>query len=285
MSSTGHLVALPSSVAHFSGALILTSRARRPSGWLLCLGLLWPMQSAAAQAAPQPADSDSVAAGPRFHQKAIRPWHAAVALGGIAAISLLDQPIHHASQQRNDSKDDAAGIFRHFGQPEVYVTVGLGTIATGLIAGNNRITMAGVRISSAVLLAGGTTVIIKRIVGRWRPYQTDHAWQFSPFDKDYDAFPSGHTSVAFALATSASDEIHRTWATIPLYIIATGTGLSRLNDDKHWFSDVVAGAALGFTSAKFVNGRWRVFGLSAPHFLLVHGGAGFSMSLPMPVLR
>jgi len=272
-------------VDHFLGAAILTPRPRWRNCWLILLGLASGVGNATGQVAPQPADSDSVATGPRFHQKAIRPWHAAVALGGIAAISLLDQPIHRASQQRNDSKDDVASIFRHFGQPEVYVTVGLGTIATGLIAGNNRITMAGVRISSAVLVAGGTTVIIKRIVGRWRPYQTDHAWQFSPFDKDYDAFPSGHTSVAFALATSASDEIHRTWATIPLYIIATGTGLSRLNDDKHWFSDVVAGAALGITSAKFVNGRWRVFGISAPHFLLAHGGAGFSMSLPMPVIR
>lgn len=251
---------------------------------LTAVALAWaPVATATAQVA---ADSDSVAVPlPARHQVAVRPWHGALAIGGIAALSLFDQPIHRASQQRNDSKDDVADVFRHFGQPEVYVTVGLGTIAVGLIAGNDKVKMAGVRISSAVLLAGGTTFIVKTLVGRWRPYQTGHAWQFSPFNTNYDAFPSGHTAVAFALATSASDEIHRTWASILLYTCATGTGLSRMNDDKHWFSDVVAGTLVGIASAKFVNGRWRVFGMSAPHFLLGPQGAGLSMTLPMPAIH
>jgi len=40
-----------------------------------------------------------------------------------------------------------------------------------------------------------------------------------------------------------------------------------LNDHLHWTSDVLAGAAVGITSAKLIEGRWRIFGLHPPKFL------------------
>ena len=67
--------------------------------------------------------------------------------------------------------------------------------------------------------------------------------------------PSGHTAMAFALATSLSDEIHNRWATVGLYGLATAVGWSRINDNRHWFTDVAAGALVGITSAKLVSGR------------------------------
>jgi membrane-associated phospholipid phosphatase len=85
--------------------------------------------------------------------------------------------------------------------------------------------------------------------------------------------------VAFALATSLADEIHRTWASVGLYTIATGVGWSRINDNRHWLSDVAAGAVLGFTSAKLVNGRWRIFNLNPPRFLLGPGQAAVAWNL------
>ena len=45
-----------------------------------------------------------------------------------------------------------------------------------------------------------------------------------------------------------------------------------MNDNKHWLTDVVAGAAIGISSAKMMNGHWRVFGVGAPHFLLLEPG-------------
>jgi membrane-associated phospholipid phosphatase len=250
---------------------------------MLILGL--PI-TAAAQGA-MAADSDSVATSSVRHPKtAIRPWHAAVAVGGIAVLSLLDEPLHRATQNmRTSTTDDVASVFRHMGQPEVYATVGLGTIGVGLIAGNRRITQSGIRISSSLLLAGVAGQIVKRIVGRWRPYETDNAYTFTPFTTQHDAFYSGHTTMAFALAASVSDEVHKTWVTVGLYTFATGTAWSRMNDEKHWFTDGVTGALMGIASAKFVNGQWRVFGISAPRFLLGPEGAGFSVTLPMPIIH
>jgi membrane-associated phospholipid phosphatase len=74
--------------------------------------------------------------------------------------------------------------------------------------------------------------------------------------------------MAFALATSLADDIHRVPATVALYTVATGTALSRLNDDRHWLSDVAGGAVLGVTSARLMSGRWRVFGLRPPSVII-----------------
>ena len=125
---------------------------------------------------------------------------------------------------------------------------------------------------ASVVTAGLTTVTIKRIVGRFRPDGTSDQYVFRPFS-DHDAFPSGHTTVAFALAASLAEEIHRPWATAVLYAGATGTAWSRLNDHEHWLSDVLGGAAVGITAAKAIKGRWRIFGLGPPRFLVDPTGA------------
>ena len=80
----------------------------------------------------------------------------------------------------------------------------------------------------------------------------------------------GGSALYFALAASLAEEIHRPWATALLYAGAGGTAWSRLNDHKHWLSDVLAGATVGITAAKVITGRWRIFGLGAPRFL--HAG-------------
>jgi membrane-associated phospholipid phosphatase len=48
---------------------------------------------------------------------------------------------------------------------------------------------------------------------------------------------------------------------------------SRVNDNRHWLSDVAAGAVIGVTSAKLVDGHWRIFNLRTPHFLIGPGNA------------
>lgn len=58
------------------------------------------------------------------------------------------------------------------------------------------------------------------------------------------------------------------------------TAWSRINDNRHWLSDVVAGAIIGITSSKLMNGKWRVLGVSGPRVLLDRETAG--LAFPMP---
>jgi len=131
------------------------------------------------------------------------------------------------------------------------------------------------RIGLGKILAGVAGVAaqgIKFVLGRERPNETTSAWDFDPGHFD-TAFPSGHASVAFAMAASLSDDIHRTLATVGLYGVATGVAVARVYQLEHWVSDVVGGAAVGITSAKLVSGRWRIFGLRPPAFLATPAGA------------
>lgn len=195
-------------------------------------------------------------------------WQEGVTMLSVVVISsLADQPIQRYTQDNQTSfQDDLASAFRHMGQPEVFVTAGLGTIGVGLLTHNGRVARAGGRITASVLLAGAATTGLKYLVGRERPSSTENAYVFHPFSGS-ESFPSGHTTVAFALAASASDEIGRTWATVPLYTAAGLCAWSRIYQNAHWFSDVLAGAAVGITSAKLVNGRWRIFHIRPPAIL------------------
>ena len=58
------------------------------------------------------------------------------------------------------------------------------------------------------------------------------------------SFPSGHTSNSFLGATIIQNVYGRDIG-IPAYLLASITGLSRINDNKHYLSDVIFGAALG----------------------------------------
>lgn len=201
----------------------------------------------------------------------------ALVLGTVGALILLDEPVTRALAADHDPlTETGAAVTRRMGQPEVWATVGLGLTAVGLVSGNGRLAGAGVRATSSVALAGLATHGLKAVFGRLRPdsFDSDH---FSPFSSGH-SFPSGHATVAFALATSLSDEIRRPWASVLLYGAATGTALSRVHDRRHWLSDVALGAAIGVTAAKFVNGRWTVLGIRAPNFLVTAGGVGAGWS-------
>lgn len=192
-------------------------------------------------------------------------WQEGVTMLSVVVISsLADQPIQRYTQDNQTSfQDDLASTFRHMGQPEVFLTAGLGTIGVGLVTHNAKVARAGGRITASVLLAGAATTGLKFLVGRVRPSDSENAYLFHPFSGN-ESFPSGHATVAFALAASASDEIHRVWATVPLYTAAGLCGWSRVYNNAHWFSDVLAAAAVGVTSAKLVNGRWRVWHIRPP---------------------
>jgi len=73
-----------------------------------------------------------------------------------------------------------------------------------------------------------------------------------PDGSDYYSLPSGHSSSAFALATVA--ERHYGWRVgVPAYLVAAGIGLSRVESNRHYLSDVIAGGALGVTVGRAVT--------------------------------
>jgi membrane-associated phospholipid phosphatase len=208
----------------------------------------------------------------------IRLWHAAVAVGGLSALMLLDEPMQRfAGHNSGSGADNVAGVVRHFGQPEVYGTVTVGLLAAGLATGRPQLTRAGGHLAASLALAGLTVQAGKYAFGRPRPEQSLDADGYVPFSGQV-AMPSGHSAMAFALATSLADDIHRPWATVGLYGMATAVAWSRVNDNRHWLTDVAAGALVGITSAKLASGRWRIFGIKVPSIVASPTGMGLGWS-------
>ena len=203
----------------------------------------------------------------------IRWWEIAAAAGTVGIATLFDRGIDDWIQDhRSSGSDHVAAVFKAGGGPAFFLGVGGGITAAGLISGKKSLARSGERVLASLLVAGVTTGAIKELAGRVRPDDTHDPFVFRPFSR-HDAFPSGHATVAFALAGSLSEEIHNPWASAALYTAAAGTAWSRVNDQKHWTSDVLAGAAIGITSAKLIAGRWRIFGLRPPRFLIDPHGA------------
>jgi membrane-associated phospholipid phosphatase len=225
------------------------------------------------------AESSGGSSGSEPH--AVQWYETAAVAGVVIASGFLDETVRDYTQShRTETKDDIATVFRHMGQPEVYATVGFGTILTGLIASDDDITRAGGRITGSLLTAAASNSIIKYVVGRTRPNHSTNPDpdEFEPFSGNV-SFPSGHTAMAFALAASVSNEVRFLPAQIGLYSAATLTGWSRINDNKHWLSDVLGGAAVGITSAMIMDGKWTIFGLGQPHFLATPKSVSASMSI------
>ena len=101
-----------------------------------------------------------------------------------------------------------------------------------------RSTWAGMLVSdafSAAIMAAAVNGV-KYSVGRLRPDGSRH-----------NSFPSGHTATTFMTATMLHKEYgwRSPWFSIGGYTVAAVTGISRIMNNRHWLTDVVAGAAVG----------------------------------------
>ncbi|MBA3317700.1 MAG: phosphatase PAP2 family protein [Gemmatimonadales bacterium] len=205
---------------------------------------------------------------------------AGVVAGTLAFTSTDEKVTHEFREHPTRSAEDIASVFRRVGQPEVYAVLPLGVLVTGLLTHDPAITRAGGRLAASVAVSTVAFQTLKLVTGRARPDAGDGPFAFRPFSGQ-GGFPSGHSAVAFALATSLADDLHNGWAAAGLYAIAAGTAWSRVYDNRHWASDVVFGAALGITTAKVISGRWRIFGLRPPHFLVEPSPAGLLVRIPV----
>ncbi len=76
----------------------------------------------------------------------------------------------------------------------------------------------------------------------------EYAREFRPFSSLWPlpAWPSGHTSAATAVAAALTASYpRRPWIALVSYSVALAIGLGLISGDRHWTSDVVAGALIG----------------------------------------
>jgi hypothetical protein len=199
----------------------------------------------------------------------------AMAGGGLLLFSVLvDNGIQGESQERRGAvSNSVASIGNEFGNAKhLFPVLGAAWLA-GAVLGSDRTKDVAGHALQAGLAAGMVASGLKFVTGRQRPnsrFDNDH---FDWFKAGDTSFPSGHTALAFSLATALSNEFQGHWDDVGFYSLATLTGLSRINDNKHWFSDVLAGAAVGVLA-----GRWSTRVHRRIPVVATPSGVGFSFS-------
>ena len=193
-------------------------------------------------------------------------------IGAFSAATALAWPydqklagqIQQPRIQENKSLRTGATGFRLYGDPGSLVIAGA-LYVIGRTNDNAHVEDIGLHAAEAILLANVVTGGIKVVAGRARPeVDINNPRDFQLFrglrGSAFQSFPSGHTTAAFAFATTISTELARwqpgtRWTVGPvMYTGAALVGASRIYNNKHWATDVLAGAAIGtFVGTKVVR--------------------------------
>ncbi len=135
----------------------------------------------------------------------------------------------------------------------------------GAVFDNQRSKKTALLGMKSFLISGIMVQIPKYLFNRHRPYHDDipnpDIWEGPFANKYYKSFFSGHTTSVFAVATVVASEYNETvYVPVISYTIAGLSALSRVNDNKHWVSDIFAGAIFGYAIGKFIYNRnnWKI---------------------------
>lgn len=179
-----------------------------------------------------------------------RTWKRAVVVtGAVLATSALDESVRDfALDHRGKAADDASEALTPFGG-RYSDRVMLGFLAAGLIGKNERAkAVAFDAFVSSVIASKLVTPALKAAIGRDRPNAASSAFEFD----GGSAFPSNHATQAFAVASVVAAHYESRWVDAAAYGLATLVGAARVYDNAHWFSDTVAGAAIGTVTGRFI---------------------------------
>ena len=239
----------------------MAGRVMRHALALVLLLGLWPTASAAQtpSSSPDPVrfvlwtGGDVKAFGRGFFS--MRTLYVAAGVGGT--VFLLSGQDADLTQGAIDLAEGAGTrprrILNEVGNVDAVRPMALIFFLGTLTSGNERLQDAAFTSLEAIIISNLITNTLKAVVGRARPFQEEGASSFKPFSGN-TSFPSGHATTVFAFTTPWLLYYHNA-PTIALFALGAGTAFTRMADNVHWFSDVLIGTAIGFTTGYWLSKR------------------------------
>lgn len=149
---------------------------------------------------------------------------------------------------RNERLDAPLKFVTHTVTPAAFA-VPLTVFTVSLIRKDSSLVYKSIYMAESLIVASFISTAMKHAIHRKRPFET-----YAFIDPQVSAeagrsFPSGHTSSAFAAATSLSISFPKWYVIAPAFLWAGTVGYSRLHLGVHYPSDVLAGAVVGSGTA------------------------------------
>jgi membrane-associated phospholipid phosphatase len=202
-----------------------------------------------------------------FKQQALSPldikgkgWATGAALTATTVgISFLDKPIQRWAvtlRNNNPNSEDISHTITNIGGNYEVITF-LGVATYGFVFKNPKLRTTTVLATQAYITSAFWSTLFKTLSGRSRPTSFDlndpknTPTFYGPFNSSKyvgnSSFPSGHATLAFAAARVYAME-YKNIPIVPIvsYGVASLVSLSRITENRHWATDIVAGALLGF---------------------------------------
>jgi membrane-associated phospholipid phosphatase len=174
-----------------------------------------------------------------------------VVIAGTAALFLVDEQVNDFFlRNQSETADQIADFGLWYGEPITVVMITGAFYSVGLIGDIDLLRENGVVLTASLLATGAYQTVIKNAAGRARPHVGLGATEFDPLNntEPYYSFFSGHTMAAISL----SHVFARHTGSLPLKVLLYGagsiTGLARMYNADHWFSDVVLGSVVGIVA-------------------------------------
>lgn len=162
---------------------------------------------------------------------------------------------------RSNFLQSVSDVTTHFGDYKQQAPIIMGLWITGVgMQDETMQKMAGDALEASVISAGIITPLLVLTSGRALPEENEDAMKFKPFQAGRYSYPSGHTTAAFALATVLDQNLRKKygyWQTPLLYGMAVGCAESRIYDAKHYLSDIILGAGIGWSVGYWVANKPR----------------------------
>ena len=136
--------------------------------------------------------------------------------------------------------------FRFITNSDTYAVIGTPIIlaSAGLIRDDDKMLRNAFVMAAASIINAGVTGALKYSINRERPFET-YPDIVKKANAGSPSFPSGHTSSAFATATSLSLSYPKWYVIVPSFAYAGTVAYSRMYLGVHYPSDVAAGALIG----------------------------------------
>ncbi len=242
----------------------------------LALAVLVALPSAGAQAqtadnaAEQGGSSTAISAAPGdlwLDIEALPTTENAWWLVGGAALAItvhqFEDPDGAADALNKGLLDPISDFGNIWGDMRVQVPLAVGAWGLGSMTDNRAMAELGYDLSRGLLLSYGVVSLIKVGVNRTRPNGDDYS------------FPSGHTAAAFTTAGVVWERCGGGWAGWSAVALGVTTAMCRMEDHKHFASDVAAGATIGWIVGRTAGRERHTGGVS---WQLVPAGAGLAVA-------